>query len=113
MYSTGGGEPKEKGNQAQSFVAKCKSQKGPLIGTVLTIPSVPIAQLAGISAHDFILIDMEHAPQPMEVVTQMVHACVASSRGSVYPLIRVPSHGVEWIKWALDSGAAGEEEPLE
>lgn len=92
---------------AKTFVDKIRSSNGPLLGTVLTIPSVPIAQLAGQSDGDFIMIDMEHAPLPIDVVTQMVHAYVAASRGTKLPLIRIPSHGVEWIKWALDSGAAG------
>lgn len=92
---------------AKSFVAKIKSQQGPIIGTVLTIPSVMIAQLAAQSDADFVMIDMEHAPLPMDVVTQMVHAYVQGSRGTKIAIIRIPSHGVEWVKWALDSGAAG------
>ena len=43
----------------------------------------------------------------MDVVTQMVHAYVQTSKGTKFPIIRIPSHGVEWVKWALDSGAAG------
>jgi 2-keto-3-deoxy-L-rhamnonate aldolase RhmA len=37
----------------------------------------------------------------------MVHATVSASQGSCIPVVRVPSRGVEWIKWALDSGADG------
>lgn len=37
----------------------------------------------------------------------MCHAVLAASQGACLPIIRVPSHGVEWIKWALGSGAAG------
>lgn len=91
----------------KTFVGKVRSQKSPLVGTILTIPSIAVAQLVGQSDSDVIMIDMEHAPQPMEVVTQMVHAYAAASRGRGFPLIRIPSHGVEWIKWALDSGSAG------
>ena len=53
------------------------------------------------------MIDMEHAPLTIDVVTQMVSAYVSASRGTKFPLVRIPSHGVEWVKWALDSGAAG------
>ncbi|KAK4935994.1 hypothetical protein LTR10_023041 [Elasticomyces elasticus] len=91
----------------KSFIEKIKSTKGPVVGTVLTMPSVIIAQLAGQADCDFVMIDMEHAPLPMEVVTQMVHAYVQVSRGTRFPIVRIPSHGVEWVKWALDSGAAG------
>ena len=91
----------------RSFLSMINARKGPVIGTVLTIPSVPVAQLAGASDCDFIMLDMEHAPMTIDIVTQMVHAFVAASQGSRFPIVRVPSHGVEWIKWALDSGAAG------
>lgn len=37
----------------------------------------------------------------------MVHFTVAGSAGSCFPIVRIPSHGVEWIKWGLDSGASG------
>lgn len=40
-------------------------------------------------------------------MTAIVHSTVAASQGTCIPLVRVPSHGVEWIKWALDSGASG------
>lgn len=66
------------------------------------IPSIPIAQAVGQSDSDVIFIDMEHAPQPIEVVTQMVHAFASSSRGKGFPLIRIPSHGVEWVSKLMD-----------
>lgn len=43
----------------------------------------------------------------IDVVTQMVSAYTTASLGAKFPLVRIPSHGVEWVKWALDSGAAG------
>lgn len=82
-------------------------QQGPLLGTALTIPSTVIAQIVGTIGYHFVLIDMEHSPLSPEITTQMVHAIVASSRGATFPIVRVPSHGLEWIKWALDSGASG------
>lgn len=38
------------------------------------------------------------------MANDMVHSTITASQGSCVPVIRVPSHGVEWIKWALDSG---------
>jgi 2-keto-3-deoxy-L-rhamnonate aldolase RhmA len=58
-------------------------------------------------AFDFVMIDMEHAPMSAEQMTHMVHGVVAASKGICRPIVRVPSHDVEWCKWALDSGAAG------
>jgi 4-hydroxy-2-oxoheptanedioate aldolase len=42
-----------------------------------------------------------------EQATNICHAVVTASMGQCLPVIRVPSHDVAWIKWALDSGAAG------
>ncbi|KAK3724826.1 hypothetical protein LTR37_000874 [Vermiconidia calcicola] len=91
---------------SKTFVNHLRAN-GPCVGTVLTIASDVIAYLAGQADGDFVMIDMEHAPLTMDVVTRMVHAYAASSRGNRFPLVRIPSHGVEWVKWALDSGAAG------
>lgn len=83
----------------KTFVNHIKARGETVLGTILTIPSDAIAQIAGQSDGDFVLIDMEHVPLTIDVVTRMVHAYVASSRGSKYPIIRIPSHGVEWVKW--------------
>jgi 4-hydroxy-2-oxoheptanedioate aldolase len=56
---------------------------------------------------DWLLIDMEHSPISALQATEMVHAVVTASQGTCVPIIRTPSHGVEWIKWALDSGVSG------
>ncbi|EXJ76471.1 uncharacterized protein A1O5_00979 [Cladophialophora psammophila CBS 110553] len=50
---------------------------------------------------------MEHAPVSPREASTLVQAVVTASGGQCVPVIRTPSHGVEWIKWALDSGAAG------
>lgn len=56
---------------------------------------------------DWVMIDMEHSPLTAEQMTHMVHSVVATSNGTCLPVVRIPSHSVEWVKWALDSGAAG------
>ncbi|OAP56702.1 hypothetical protein AYL99_08814 [Fonsecaea erecta] len=78
----------------------------PLLGTVLTVQANIVAMLAA-QAFDFVMIDMEHSPMSAEQMTQMVHSVVSASKGKCMAIVRVPSHDVEWIKWALDSGAAG------
>ncbi|KIX94217.1 uncharacterized protein Z520_09927 [Fonsecaea multimorphosa CBS 102226] len=78
----------------------------PLLGTVLTVQANIVAMLAA-QAFDFVMIDMEHAPMSAEQMTHMVHGVVAASKGKCLAIVRVPSHDVGWIKWALDSGAAG------
>ncbi|RVX70495.1 hypothetical protein B0A52_05146 [Exophiala mesophila] len=78
----------------------------PLLGTVLTVASPIVAMLAS-QVFDFVMIDMEHSPMTAEQMTHLVHSVVAASKGTCSAIVRVPSHDVEWIKWALDSGAAG------
>ena len=53
------------------------------MGTVLSIAADTIAQLAGYADGDFVMIDTEHAPMTVDVITRMLHARVASSRGAV------------------------------
>ena len=91
-----------------SFLSHVSSSSDrPVLGVGLSLHSLRVAQVAAMSGAEFVFIDMEHSPLSAESATQMVHTVAATSRGSCYPLVRVPSHGVEWIKWALDSGAAG------
>lgn len=49
----------------------------------------------------------EHTPFSALTMTRMVHAIANGSHGKVAPLVRIPAHGVEWVKWGLDSGASG------
>ena len=83
--------------ESTSLVGKIKSQSSPLVGTISTIPSTTIAQIIGKSDGDMMFIDMEHAPQPIDVVTQMVNVFASASHGKKISLIRIPSHGVEWV----------------
>lgn len=94
-----GTQPASTSEMPKTFVNHIKSKGETIVGTILTIPSDAIAQIAGQVDGDFVLIDMEHVPLTIDIVTRMVHAYVASSRGTKYPIIRIPSHGVEWVKW--------------
>ena len=90
-----------------TFESAIKASKGPILGSVLTFPSTITAKVAARSGLQWVMIDMEHSPQSAGQVTDLCHAVLTASQGACLPIIRVPSHGVEWIKWALDSGAAG------
>ena len=109
--SSSASSPPEKSAESSapptSFVSAIKTARGPLIGSVLTFPAPLCAKLAARSGLQWVMIDMEHATYSAETATNIVHAVIAASQGRCLPIIRVPSHGVEWIKWALDSGAAG------
>lgn len=77
-----------------------------MLGPVLTVDSPLVAMLAA-QSFDWVMIDMEHSPFSAAQMTHMVHSVVAASQGQCLPVVRIPSHNVEWVKWALDSGAAG------
>ncbi|RFU25345.1 hypothetical protein B7463_g10991, partial [Scytalidium lignicola] len=79
----------------------------PLLGTFLMFNSLFAAQIIGSSGFDCIVVDMEHSPVAALEATHIVHAVGAASAGKCAALVRVPSHGVEWIKWGLDCGSAG------
>jgi 2-keto-3-deoxy-L-rhamnonate aldolase RhmA len=79
----------------------------PLLGVYAMFPSTLSAHIIGNSGFDWVLIDMEHSPLSASKATAMVHAVANSSHNKTLSFIRIPSHGVEYVKWALDSGAAG------
>lgn len=94
------------GGGLESFRSRIEKSAQPLLGVVITLGSTTAAQLAA-EIFDWVMIDMEHSPMSAATATHLVHAVAASSLGSCLPIVRVPSHGVEWVKWALDSGASG------
>lgn len=89
-----------------SFPSVCGDNE-PQVGCTLGFGAVFSAQLLARAGFDYLMIDMEHNPLSARDASSMVHAIAAASGGKCKPVVRVPSHGVEWIKWALDSGAAG------
>ncbi|KAE8331446.1 Pyruvate/Phosphoenolpyruvate kinase-like domain-containing protein [Aspergillus sergii] len=91
-----------------SFVDAIQQKNRPLLGALLALTDPTVAKLAARVGFDWVLIDAEHSPYSPAKVTELVHAIHGAADGSsCLPLIRVPSHGTEYIKWALDSGAAG------
>jgi 2-keto-3-deoxy-L-rhamnonate aldolase RhmA len=65
------------------------------------------AKILSSTGYDWVLIDMEHSPLSARDATALVQAVAVGSRGRCAPMIRIPSHGVEYVKWALDAGASG------
>lgn len=116
MASNTGGDPllsgaapiphRQQHDPFASMDERTRASSKPLIGAILTFDSPLVAQMAA-QMFDWVFIDMEHSPLTAIAATQLVHTVTATSKGACLPIVRVPSHGVEWIKWALDSGAAG------
>lgn len=84
----------------------------PAIGCTLGFGAVFSAQLIARVGYDWVLIDMEHNPISASQAAALTHAVIAASAGRCSPLIRVPSQGMEWIKWALDCGSHGVVVPM-
>jgi 4-hydroxy-2-oxoheptanedioate aldolase len=76
----------------------------PILGYLVTTPSVQVVQALARTGIDWILIDTEHAPIGIESVA----ALIAATNGTpVTPLVRVSGVRPESVKQALDSGAMG------
>ncbi len=74
-----------------------------LIGTILTINSLEVAELLAGAGFDWLFIDREHAPLAIGDVQRILQAA-----GPDMPcLVRLPAAREEYVKQALDVGAAG------
>ncbi len=73
-----------------------------LIGTIVSVDSVPIMEVLASSGLDWIFIEAEHAPIGMAALERLIVAA-----GKTPCLVRLPNHEPTWIKRALDLGAAG------
>ncbi|KAJ2483013.1 hypothetical protein IWW56_000696 [Coemansia sp. RSA 2131] len=92
-------------NVSSPLRQKLQNGRKAAYGIVLSIPSPITARIAARLGFDWACIDMEHSPQSASIMAEMVEA-IASS-GTCAPLVRVPSHSSEWIKWAVEAGAHG------
>jgi 2-keto-3-deoxy-L-rhamnonate aldolase RhmA len=73
-----------------------------LLGTILTLPTPELAEIAVGAGFDWLFLDMEHGLLDVTAVQRMVQAA-----GACPCLIRVPANEPVWIKKAMDIGAAG------
>ncbi|HEV8144696.1 MAG TPA: aldolase/citrate lyase family protein [Methylomirabilota bacterium] len=76
----------------------------PILGYLVTTPSVQLVQALAHSGIDWLIIDTEHAPISIESVAAMI---AATSGTPATPLVRVGGVREELVKPVLDSGALG------
>jgi 2-keto-3-deoxy-L-rhamnonate aldolase RhmA len=87
-----------------SVAFRDRLRKGePLLGTLLSLPSPELAEIAAGAGFDWLFLDMEHGALGPAEVLRMVQAV----REPCACLVRVPENREMWIKKALDTGAAG------
>ena len=79
------------------------------LGLLVSMPSVPLVQIAARSGLDWLFIDMEHGPIGIE----SAQAMIAATQGTdCTPVVRTP-HAETWLSQpALDSGAFGIVHPM-
>jgi 2-keto-3-deoxy-L-rhamnonate aldolase RhmA len=72
------------------------------LGLWINFAHHPIAEVLGDAGFDWLLFDMEHTPNDLQIVGQQLLAL----RGrECQPIVRVPVHDMAWIKRVLDTGA--------
>jgi len=79
------------------------ANKERLIGTILSLPSPELAEIASRAGLDWVWIDLEHSPTGLLDVQRMIQA----TGGRVATLVRVPWNDPVWIKRVLDLGCDG------
>jgi len=90
---------------------KEKLKRGePALGAWLSLPSVPSARIMARLGFDWLAVDIEHSAQNPVLMADMIATIVDA--GTCAPMARLPGHGVEWFKWALDAGAWGVVVPM-
>jgi 2-keto-3-deoxy-L-rhamnonate aldolase RhmA len=75
----------------------------PLIGMVITIPSLVIAEIAIKAGYQWLFIDLEHSSLSLADAANILQ----TARDDCSCIIRVPSNDETWIKRCLDLGPDG------
>ena len=86
----------------RSFAARLRRGER-LLGTLLSLPSPELAEIAAAAGFDWLWIDMEHGPMGPSETQRMIQA----TGERCAPVVRIPEQAEMWLKKALDSGAAG------
>lgn len=84
------------------FQARLRKRE-PLIGTLLSLPSPELAEIASEAGFDWLFLDMEHGNLDATVVLRMIQAV----KRSCACVVRIPKNETIWTTKALDSGADG------
>jgi len=84
-----------------NFRAQLKNE-APLLGTILSMASPEMVEIAVGAGFEWLFLDMEHSTLDIPGVQMMLQAA-----GEIPCAVRIPAHDSVWIKKALDAGAHG------
>ncbi|KAM1626536.1 hypothetical protein ACFXTN_013526 [Malus domestica] len=88
-----------------SLTLKSRLQNGQtLYGLFLLSFSPTLAEIAGLSGYDFVVVDMEHGPGGIPEALSCLHALAATQTPAI---LRLPETSATWAKKALDLGPQG------
>jgi 4-hydroxy-2-oxoheptanedioate aldolase len=82
--------------------------EGPVFGPFSKSSDPAIVETLGRAGFDFIILDMEHGPNSIETVQNLIRAAQLSAMA---PIVRIQSGDYEMIGKALDVGATGVQVP--
>lgn len=88
----------------QLLATRIRQSSRGLLGTWVKIPSLETVELLGHAGFDFVVIDMEHAPHPLDLAYRLIFAAQAVG---IAALVRLPDHTGALVQPLLDAGADG------
>ncbi|ADD04455.1 HpcH/HpaI aldolase family protein [Natrialba magadii ATCC 43099] len=100
-----------------TFVSALRNRE-PLVGNWLALGDPAVAEMSAQLAFDAVVIDIEHTPQSLETVTEMIRAVEAAGGAPESPaadtgsIVRVSENDPTEIKRVLDAGADGVMAPM-
>ncbi len=80
----------------------------PLFGPFCKSSDAGVIEALGHAGFDFVILDMEHGPNTVETIQQLLRAAEVVG---ILPVVRVPAADAEMISKVLDVGAAGVQIP--
>ncbi len=86
------------------FIERLYEPSSCLLGMFVKIPAMETIETIASAGHDFIIIDMEHAPLGIETVYRMI---VTAERSGMAALVRVRGHEPATANTLMDAGASG------
>jgi 2-dehydro-3-deoxyglucarate aldolase/4-hydroxy-2-oxoheptanedioate aldolase len=86
------------------FRTRCREAARGLVGTWVKIPSLETVELLGHAGFDFVVVDMEHAPHPLDLAYRLIFTAQAMGMGA---LVRLADRSGADVQRLLDAGADG------